>query len=108
MKEKVTASSQNVFDQGHYRKLIEARGATIRRLVHELKPLLHLSTALDAGCGVGFFAKILREAGLRVSAFDGRLENVAEARRRFPQILFQEGDVQNPEIRKLGEFDLVL
>jgi FkbM family methyltransferase len=108
MKEKVTAFSQNVFDQGHYLKLIEARGATIHRLVHELKPLLHLATALDAGCGVGFFAKILHDADLHVSAFDGRLENVAEARRRFPQIFFQEGDVESPEIRKLGEFDLVL
>jgi len=107
MKERVTASPQTVFDQGHYLKLIEARGATIRRIVYDLKPL-HLSTALDAGCGVGFFANILREASLSVTAFDGRIENVEEARRRFPQISFEQGDIQSSEICKLGQFDLVL
>src|SRR6266404_4577737 len=108
MKEKVTASPRTVFDQSHYLKLIEARGATIRRLVSQLKPTLELSTALDAGCGVGFFAQILQEAGLEVHAFDGRTENVEQARTRFPGISFAQGDVENPEIRKLGEFDLVL
>ena len=41
------------FDQRHYRKLIVARGETIRRVIAKLKPALSLSTALDAGCGVG-------------------------------------------------------
>src|SRR5882762_3217043 len=108
MKEKVTASPRTVFDQSHYLKLIEARGATIRRLVNQLKPVLELSTALDAGCGVGFFSKVLQDAGLNVHAFDGRTENIEEARSRFQGISFAHGDVENPEIRKLGEFDLVL
>src|SRR5712664_544680 len=108
MKEKVTASPRTVFDQSHYLKMIEARGRTIRRMVNKLKPVLNLSTALDAGCGVGFFSKILQEAGLEVHAFDGRTENVEQARARFPGISFAQGDVENPEIRKLGEFDLVL
>src|SRR6266705_726996 len=108
MKEKVTASPQTVFDQSHYLKLIEARGETIRRVVNELKPAMELSTALDAGCGVGFFAKILQDAGLNVRGFDGRMENVEQACNRFPGIPFEQGDVENLEIRKLGEFDLVL
>ncbi len=86
MNTKVTASPRTVFDQSHYLKLIEARGDTIRRMVKELKPALDLSTALDAGCGVGFFSEILCECGLEVRAFDGRIENVKEARRRFPQV----------------------
>jgi len=108
MKEKVTASPRTVFDQSHYLKMIEARGRTIRRMVNKLKPVLNLSTALDAGCGVGFFSKILQDTGLAVHAFDGRIENVEEARSRFPAISFEQGDVESPEIRKLGEFDLVL
>jgi len=36
------------------------------------------------------------------------MENVEQARARFPQISFEKEDVENPEIRKLGEFDLVL
>ena len=96
------------FDQPHYRKLIEARSETIRRVVEKLKPLLELRTAVDAGCGVGFFAQTLAEIGLAVRGFDGRGENVAEARRRFPEIAFEKGDVENPEIARLGQFDLVL
>jgi len=104
----VTASPQTIFDQGHYLRLIEARAATIRRIADELRPVLSLATALDAGCGVGFFSKILQDAGLNVHAFDGRIENVEEARSRFPQIACEQGDVESSEIRKLGQFDLVL
>ena len=96
------------FDQRHYVKLIRARGETIRRVIKELRQTLGLSSALDAGCGVGFFAQILRECGLQVRAFDGRAENIAEARRRFPGIAFAEGDVESAEILKLGTFDLTL
>lgn len=96
------------FDQRRYLRLINARGETIRRVVAELKPELGLATALDAGCGVGFFAQILQECGLSVGAFDGRAANVAEARKRFPEIPFEQGDIENPGIRALGEFDLTL
>ena len=64
------------FDSRRYLRLISARGETIRAVVAELKGALGLATALDAGCGVGFFAQILRECGLNVGAFDGRMENV--------------------------------
>ncbi len=104
----MTAPRQTVFDQSHYLNLIEARGETIRRMVNELRSVLELSTALDAGCGVGFFSEILQDAGFNVHAFDGRIENVEEARSRFPSISFAKGDVESSEIRRLGEFDLVL
>ena len=90
------------FDQRHYLRLINARGETIRSVVAELKGALGLTTALDAGCGVGFFAQILQECGLSVGAFDGRTENVTEARRRFPEIRFEQGDIENPGILALG------
>jgi len=96
------------FDQKEYRRLIEARGETIQSVVRKLKPALGLSNALDAGCGVGFFTQTLAECGLSVCGFDGRPENVAEARRRFPEILFEQLDVQNRGVLQLGHFDLVL
>ena len=96
------------FDQREYRKLIEARGETLRRVVAQLKPRLGLSNALDAGCGVGFFSQMLAECGLNVCGFDGRAENVAEACRRFPQIPFAEADIQDRAILELGSFDFVL
>jgi len=104
----VKTISRTQFDSNYYLDLIEARGDTIRRMVNQLKPALNLSTALDAGCGVGFFGKILQDAGLSVRAFDGRIENVEEARSRFPQISFEQADIENLEIRKFGKFDFVL
>ncbi len=96
------------FDQRRYLRLINARGGTIRSVVAELKGALGLATALDAGCGVGFFAQILQECGLSVGAFDARTENVTEARKRFPEIRFEQGDIENPGILALGKFDLTL
>jgi FkbM family methyltransferase len=96
------------FDQKEYRQLIEARGETIRRVVSKLKPALQLSNAVDAGCGVGFFSQTLAECGLNVCGFDGRAENVTEARHRFPHIPFGQGDIEERAILELGRFDLVL
>jgi 2-polyprenyl-3-methyl-5-hydroxy-6-metoxy-1,4-benzoquinol methylase len=69
---------------------------------------MNLANALDAGCGVGFFAQALEECGLYVRGFDGRLENVVEARRRFPRFPFGQADIEDPDIARLGTFDLVL
>jgi len=96
------------FDQREYRQLIEARGETIRRAVKRLKTTLELSNAVDAGCGVGYFSKTLVECGLNACGFDGREENVAEARHRFPQIPFEQGDIEERAILQLGRFDFVL
>jgi FkbM family methyltransferase len=96
------------FDTRHYQDLIRTRAATIRRVVRALKPVLALHNALDAGCGVGFFAQTLTELGLETRGFDGRFENVIEARKRFPKIGFERGDIESPEIATLGTFDLVL
>src|ERR1700680_1159676 len=96
------------FDQRRYLRLINARGKTIRTVIAELNAVLRLATALDAGCGVGFFAQILQECGLRVGAFDGRLENVLEARKRFPDISFEKGDIESSDILAFGKFDLTL
>jgi FkbM family methyltransferase len=96
------------FDQRHYLKLIRARAETIRRVVKELRQSLGLECVVDAGCGVGFFSRILHECGVNVCGFDGRAENVAEARRRFPAIAFEQGDIESADILKLGTFDLTL
>jgi len=96
------------FDQRHYVKLIRARGETIRRVVTELRQALGLASAVDAGCGIGFFSQILQECGLSVRGFDGRAANVAEARERFAAIPFEQGDIESQEILKLGTFDLTL
>jgi FkbM family methyltransferase len=96
------------FDQRHYRNLIAARAETVRRVIAKLKPLFRLSTALDAGCGVGFFTKTLDECGLAACGFDGRGGNIAEARKRFPDLAFETADIEERTICSLGRFDFVL
>src|SRR5215472_13242699 len=96
------------FDQREYRRLIEARGETIQRVVSTLKTSMNLTTAVDAGCGVGFFSRTLTECGLDTCGFDARTENVEESRRRFPEIAFGQGDVEDEGISHIGRFDLVL
>jgi tRNA (mo5U34)-methyltransferase len=96
------------FDQKEYRRLIEARGETLRRAVTKLKPTLGLANAIDAGCGVGFFSQLLADCGLNICGFDGRHENIEEARNRYPQIPFEQADIQERATLVLGRFDLVL
>ncbi len=96
------------FDQRDAIRLVKARAETLRRLLARLTPMLNLSTALDAGCGVGLFSQVLQECGLQPGGFDGRSQNIAEARARFPEIPFEQGDVENQAIRDFGVFDFVL
>src|ERR1700686_2126834 len=96
------------FDQLHYQRLIRAREEAIRKVLRRLNPTLGLKTALDAGGGVGFFSQTLADCGLSVHGFDGRAENVAEARKRFPHIAFAHADVEDRSVLSLGKFDFVL
>jgi FkbM family methyltransferase len=107
-RDRVTASPKTVFDESQYLKHIEARGQLIRNFIPELKAAVGLATALDAGCGIGFFSGLLRECGLSVRAFDGRQGNVDEAILRHPEIAFGQGDIEDSSIVGLGKYDLVL
>ena len=57
---------------------------------------------------MGFFSKTLEECGLNVCGFDGREENIVEARKRFPHLPFERADIEDRNIRDLGRFDFVL
>jgi SAM-dependent methyltransferase len=96
-----------VFDLQHYDALNISRGETVSRLLSELSQTLGIRTAVDVGCGLGYFSSLLRTLGLNVSGVDGRQQNVEEARRRFPEIVFRHCDAQEAALRGLGQFDLV-
>lgn len=72
-----------------------------------LKESLGMKTALDLGCGVGYYAQILHKCGFDVLAVDGRAKNVEEANRRYPHLKFQVADAQDPTLASLGRFDMV-
>jgi len=96
------------FDRVEYQKISDARGAFLRRVLPDLKAVQGLKTAVDAGCGVGFFSCLLEENGFHVTGFDARPENVEEARRRYPAISFETGNVESADVTNLGQFDLVV
>ncbi|HVP81199.1 MAG TPA: FkbM family methyltransferase [Thermodesulfobacteriota bacterium] len=97
-----------VFDGQEQQKIHKYRKEFLEHLLRSLFNGPMLKTALDAGCGIGFFANYLSSLGLRVTAFDGRGGNVEEARVRYPQVEFHISDVEDLSIRELGSFDLVL
>jgi len=100
-------SAPAIFDQQHYDLLNRTRGDVVRALLGEFKEPLSLRTAIDVGCGLGYFSGFLRSLGFDVTAVDGRQQNVAEAQRRNPDVRFFRFDAEDPAMKSLGEFDLV-
>lgn len=96
-----------VFDQPHALSLTRARQVTLEPILRYLRRC-GLHTALDAGCGVGYFSKFLLDLGFEVTGVDSREENVEEARNRVPGAAFELADVEDRAIRTMGPFDLVL
>ena len=101
-------SNGSAFDQPHYEALNKAREATLRPLLASLEKSADLRTVVDVGCGLGYFSALMTDLGFRVIALDGRPENVDEARRRYREVEFRVADAEDPSVRSLGEFDLVL
>jgi SAM-dependent methyltransferase len=95
-----------VFDLQHYTLLNRARGEVVTRLLSEQKGPLDLHTAVDVGCGLGYFSGLLQSMGFEVTGVDGRRANVEEAARRNPKVVFHTNNVENPGLRSLGTFDL--
>jgi SAM-dependent methyltransferase len=96
-----------VFDESHYGELDRTRGEVVSRLLAELRPALNLRTAIDIGCGLGYFSRFLQSLGLEVTAVDGRAQNVEEAQRRSPSIRVLHYNAEDPGLRTLGTYDLV-
>jgi len=97
-----------VFDMPHSLRFTEARQFFLRQVLPDLIKQLALKSALDVGCGVGYFSAFLRDMGFRVVALDGRRENIEEAQKRFPDIEFYHLNIEEPSVQRLGSFDLVL
>ena len=100
-------SAPRIFDQQHYKTLNSSRAAVVSALLSELKGPLDLRTAVDVGCGLGYFSGLLTSLALEVTAVDGRSDNVNEAARRHPGVKFHTYNAEDPAIRTLGKFDLV-
>lgn len=86
----------------------DRRKEFLEKILADLVPTYDLRTVMDVGCGVGYFSNVLALMGLDVEAFDGRYENVAEARNRYPEISFKLCDIEDMGVCELEPRDLVL
>jgi SAM-dependent methyltransferase len=100
--------SATPFDTPVAQRINQARSALLARLVESFQREAQIETAVDVGCGIGYFAGCLQRQGLTVHAVDGRAENAAEAARRNPTLTTSIFDVEDPAILSLGTFDLAL
>jgi SAM-dependent methyltransferase len=96
-----------VFDRSHYDSLNRARGDVVRTILASVASEHPIRTAIDVGCGFGYFSGLLSSLGFEVTAVDGREENVREAQRRFPAISSRVMDAEDAALRSVGQFDLV-
>ncbi len=97
-----------VFDRPMQSEMREAEIDFFRRVLPTWQSALGLRTALDLGCGVGYYSAMLRDLGFQVVAADGREENIVEARSRHSGIDFRVADAEDPSLPALGTFDLVV
>ncbi len=96
------------FDNETARAYVSVRQDFIAEFLDAIRGQVPLKSAIDLGCGVGYFSQFLSERGLQVLAVDGREENTNEAQRRYPGISFLTRNVEDPGLSDLGVFDLAL
>jgi SAM-dependent methyltransferase len=101
-------AAEFIFDEPHARRFVEARQAMLRPILSDLRERLQIRSVADMGCGVGYFSGFLKEIGFEVAGFDGRTQNIEEAKRRNSGIEFRHADVEDPSIIRLGPYDMVL
>jgi SAM-dependent methyltransferase len=106
--EEAELEKQWTFDSELTRGYTEVRQAFAREFLGDVRQQMELSTALDVGCGVGYFSKFLSDLGFEVVGVDGREENATEAKRRYPEITFLTKNVEDPSLLDVGNFDFVL
>jgi SAM-dependent methyltransferase len=64
-------------------------------------------SVLDVGCGVGHLAQFFVERGCQVTCIDGREENIASLRSRYPGLRAHVANVETDSLPAFGRFDIV-
>jgi SAM-dependent methyltransferase len=101
-------SQKWLFDRPWTKDFTEVRKRFLTEFLDSIGRDVKLTSALDVGSALGDFSEFLHGRGLRVVGVDGRAENSAEARRRYPDITFMTADAEELPVAELGKFDLVL
>ena len=77
-----------------YASELEERPADRLQLQHFAAAFLGAGSCVDIGCGPGHVAAFLRQSGLDISGIDISRGMVRQARRLYPDVRFQQGDMR--------------
>src|ERR1700680_5346900 len=64
-------------------------------------------TVLDVGCGVGHLARFFVNLGCTVTCVDGRQDNIASLRSRYPDLHAYVANVEADSLLSIGRFVIV-
>ncbi len=96
------------FDRESTQEFTRIRQTVVGNLIANLRQRTSLVSALDVGCGVGYFTRFLTDLKFQVLGVDGREENIREAQRRNPDLKFLVANAEEITPAELGSFDFVL
>lgn len=82
----MAARLEQAREKADYQVINKARERWLRSCIAQIPFHNELSTALDVGCGAGYFSNTLYELGFSVMGVDLREENIEVCRRRYPDI----------------------
>lgn len=85
----------------------EARRSFLDSFIPEMIRQCGVETALDLGCGIDYFSKYLADLRLRVTALDGRPENLTEIGKRNLDVECWVVDVEELNSQYWSQFDIV-
>ena len=91
------------FDQPHYAKINKARADWLNLVLDHLP---ETKTALDVGCGAGYFSNLLQKRGLDVTGVDLQKINLDTCKALYPKCEFEQVDLDREF--SLPKKDLVL
>ena len=98
---------KSVFEMPHYMEINIKRADWLSTLLNSMDNG-KLNTAIDVGCGQGYFSNLLHQRGIDVIGFDGRDANIEVAKQNYPMINFVMEDIESHSCLSLGSFDLIL
>jgi len=99
--------SNTDFDKETYQVVNIAREGFLRNCISQIPFRSELATALDLGCGAGYFSGIMYELGFEVTGLDLRKENIEVCQARYPDINFGLINLDK-DFGDIGSYDVVL
>ena len=70
---------KDIFNNKYYMKVNKARNCIFYNMLPKFNEQMKLGTAVDVGCGIGYYSSYLSSLGLNVTGIDARQDNIETA-----------------------------